>query len=211
MHYWDYAIIANRYIHPGKLKSGLWPPENSIHVVYAGGVPVCAVLERKTVADYEAFKALENGNGRLAADLFRNVIEGGCRDEMIFYNFARALYNTGFYAEADSALGRALELNPDFEPALMFLGNIAAFREKYDLALDYYNRLIRVNSKYFQAYVEAARIRLAGDAGGARDLLRRCLEINPGYKPALICLADSYRKTDPERARKLDEFIKTIE
>lgn len=211
MYEWDYAIIANRYIHPDRLKSGTWPPEDAIHVVYAGDVPVCAVLERRENTDYEAFKALESGNSSLAADLFRNVIKEGCRDEMIFYNFARALYNTGFYAEADSALGRALELNPDFEPALMFLGNIAAFRQQHDLALDYYSRLIRVNSKYFQAYVEAARILFEEDSGRARDLLRICLGINPRYKPALVLLADSYRETDPERAGKYDEILRTIE
>jgi hypothetical protein len=207
---WDYAIIANRYIHPGKLKSGIWPPEDAIHVVYASGVPLCAVLKRKSHTDYEAFTALESGDSGKAAALFRNVISGGCRDEMIFYNFARALYNTGLYAEADSALGRTLELNPDFEPALMYMGNIAAFRKQYDLALDYYSRLIRVNSKYFQAYVESAKIMSAGDIGRARDLLKRCLAINPGYKPALILLADSYREADPELARRYDEILKTI-
>ncbi len=41
---------------------------------------------------------------------------------------------------------------------LMYLGNIAAYREDTDLALNYYDRVIRANRKYFQAYVESARL-----------------------------------------------------
>ncbi len=61
MYDWDYAIIANRYIQPAKLKNKKWPPGNAIHIIYADKIPVCAVLERKTKADYQALKALEKG------------------------------------------------------------------------------------------------------------------------------------------------------
>ena len=211
MYDWDYAIITNRYIPVNKLTEGSWPPSGTIHTIYADSVPICAVVERKTKADYHGYMALEEGNLQEAVELFRSAIMVNDEDEMIFYNFARALYSSGFVQEADSVLKEGLKLNPDFEPALMYLGNIAAFRQQFDLALDYYSRLIRVNSKYFQAYVESAKIMLAGNIDGARGLLRRCLAINPGYKPALILLADSYRETDPELARRYDEILKTIE
>ncbi len=48
------------------------------------------------------------------------------------------------------------------------------------------------------------------DVGKARTLLRECLSINPEYKPAITGLADTYRKTDPEIAKKYDEMAANI-
>jgi tetratricopeptide (TPR) repeat protein len=210
MYDWDYAIIANRYIQPLQLKSRMWPPGNAIHILYADSVPVCAVLERETKKDYYGIKALEEGNNTEAIKFFNEALKVDDKDEMIFYNFARALYNDGQYQKADSILKKGLEINPDFEPILMYLGNIAVFQNKSDLALEYYDRLIKVNRKYFQAYVESAKLIADSDVRKARELLKSCLKINPKYKPAIKGLADTYRKTDPEIAEKYDKIAATI-
>jgi tetratricopeptide (TPR) repeat protein len=210
MYDWDYAIIANRYIPPLLLKDKMWPPENAIHIIYADNIPVGAVLERKTKADYYGFKAMEEGDNGKAIKFFYAALKVDDRDEMIFYNFARALYSDGQYQKADSVLKAGLEINPEFEPILMYLGNIAAFQKKTDLALEYYDGLIKVNRKYFQAYVESARLIADNDVRKARELLRSCLRINPKYKPAIIGLADTYRKTDPDIAKRYDKLAATI-
>jgi tetratricopeptide (TPR) repeat protein len=210
MYNWDYAIIANRYIQPSKLKEKKWPPENAIHIIYADKIPVCAVLERKTNADYQGLKALEKGENAKAINLFEEALKSDAGDEMIFYNFARALYNDGEYGKADSVLKAGLEINPDFEPILMYLGNIAAYRENKDLALNYYDRVIRTNRKYFQAYVESAKLVAENDLPEARALLKECLRMNPKYKPAISGLADTYRETDPDIAKKYDEMAANI-
>ncbi len=207
---WDYAIVANRYIHPFKLKNNLWPPVNSLHIVYAEDVPVCAVLERKTKAGYYGYRALEDGDNNLAIRFFREAIEHDDKDEMIFYNFARALYNSGKYTQADSVLKRGLELNPDFEPILMYLGNIAKSRNNNDEAIGYYEKLISVNRKYFKAYTELSGLYAEKDLQKARKLLRDCLTINPEYRPAIMALADTYRKTDPDIAEKYDDLAATL-
>ncbi len=207
---WDYAIVANRYIPPYKLKNNLWPPSNSIHVIYADNVPVCAVLERKTKADYLGYRALEEGNDSLSISYFRDILKIDDKDEMIFYNFAVALFNSGYYVQADSALKRGLEINPDFEPALMYLGNIAKSQGRNEEGIGYYERLISVNRKYFKAYVELSGLYTEKDMGKARQLLRECLTLKPNYKPAITALADMYRKSDPEIAKKYDELAVKI-
>ncbi|MCJ7447019.1 MAG: tetratricopeptide repeat protein [Bacteroidales bacterium] len=207
---WDYAIVANRYIPLFKLKNNLWPPENAIHVIYTEDVPICAVLERKTKTDYYGFKALEEGNVQEAIKCFDAALKINSKDEMIFYNFARALYDDGQHEKADSVLKKGLELNPDFEPILMYLGNIAKVQKRTDAAILYYEKLISVNRKYFEAYVELAGLLAESDLQKARGLLRACLTINPKYKPAITGLADSYRKTDPDVAEKYDKLAETI-
>jgi tetratricopeptide (TPR) repeat protein len=210
MYDWDYAIVANRYIQPAKLKKKLWPPENAIHILYADNIPVGAVLQRKTNADYLGYKALQEGKNDEAIKYFEEALKADACDEMIFYNFARALYNVGRYQQADSVLKAGLEINPDFEPILMYLGNIATYRKEPDLALDYYERVIEANRKYFEAYVKSAELIAGENVEKARKLLKECLALNPKFKPAISCLADTYRNTDPEIARKYDEIAATI-
>jgi hypothetical protein len=210
MNDWDYAIITNRYITPFMLKNKKWPTGNAIHIVYADSIPICAVLERKTKADYEGYMALEEGRNKDAIRCFEEALKFNDEDEMIFYNFARALFNEGETAKGDSVLNKALEINPEFEPALMYMGNIAGKQGNEDRAVEYYGRIIEINRKYFAAYIEMAEILCEKDIQKARELLRTCLTINPGYKPAIIALADTYRESDPDIAEKYDRLADTI-
>ena len=207
---WDYAIVVNRYIHPYQLVNKIWPPENSIHTIYVENVPVCAVLERKTKDDYKGYNALTEGEITDAIKYFESALGADDKDELIFYNFAAALYKDGQFQKADSVLKKGLELNPDFEPILMYLGNIASVQNKTDEAISYYERLIRANRKYFEAYVALSELLVNRDLLRARNLLRNCLKMNPGFKPAIVALAETYRVSDPEIAGKYDELAKKV-
>lgn len=207
---WDYAIVVNRYISPYQLNNKIWPPKNAIHIIYAGNVPVCAILERKTKNDYLGYKALTESRFGDAVELYSKVFPLDDGDEMNFYNFAAALYKEGQYLKADSVLKRGLEINPDFEPALMYLGNISKVQNRKDEAKGYYERVLEANRKYFEAYVELAGLVSPDDVMRARSLLRTCLIMSPSYKPAIIALADTYRKSDPDIARKYDELANSI-
>ncbi len=207
---WDYAIVANRYISPFQLKNKIWPPLNAIHIVYADNVPVGAVLERKSKDDYAGYLALNEGRNKEAIDCFEKALKINDSDEMIFYNFAAALYNDGQYHKADSLLKRGLAINPGFEPILMYLGNIARAQKKNGEAIGYYERVIEADRKYFEAYVGMSELLIDSDLKRARKLLTICLNMNPRYKPAIIALADTYRNSNPDIARKYDELANTI-
>jgi tetratricopeptide (TPR) repeat protein len=207
---WDYAIIANRYIHPFQLKNKIWPPENAIHTIYADGVPIGIVTERKNKADFYGYRALEEGNSGEAIKHFEEALKYNDRDELIFYNFARALYNEGRYGEADYALKKGLEINPWCEPILMYLGNIAKAGNNTEAAVKFYEKLISVNRKYFGAYVELSGLLVKNDIQKARALLRTCLTLNPRYKPAVIALGDTYRESAPEIAEKYYKLADSI-
>lgn len=207
---WDYAIITNRYIPPYQLENKTWPPENSIHVVYADSMPVCAVVERRTKDDFLGFKAMNEGRFLDAAGYFASAVAVNSSDEMIFYNFAGALLKLDKPAEADSVLKKGLEINPGSDLILMFLGNIAKSKGMTEEASGYYNKVIGVNRKYFEAYVELAELVEATDLYEARGLLRKCLTINPKYKPAIIALGDTYRESNPGIAEKYYEQSRNI-
>jgi tetratricopeptide (TPR) repeat protein len=207
---WDYAIVANRYISPSQLRNKIWPPENAIHIIYADKVPVGAVLERKSKDDYAGYVALNEGRNKEACGYFEKALNVDDSDEMIFYNFAAALFNDGQYQKADSLLKRGLEINPDFEPILMYLGNIAQSLKRSDEAISYYERVIKADRKYFEAYVNLAELLLDKDVVRSRTLLKTCLIMSPAYKPAIIAMADTYRNSNPDIAKKYDDFANTI-
>ena len=207
---WDYAIVANRYISPFHLRNKSWPPGNTIHIIYADKVPVCTVIERKSKDDYMGYTALNEGRSKEAIGYFEKALKIDDQDEMIFYNFAAALYKDGKYLKADSLLKKGLELNPDFEPILMYLGNIARTQKRTDEAIGYYKRVIKVNRKYFEAYVGLSELLKDRDVKMARALLKTCLKMSPRYKSAIIALAETYRNSNPDIARKYDELASTI-
>jgi tetratricopeptide (TPR) repeat protein len=158
MNDWDYYIVTNRYITPFQLKNKIWPPADALKIIYADDVPIAAVLKRKTRADYDGYMALSEKRNDDAAKFFRLAINTDSCDEAIFYNFAVALNRLGEYEKADSALNECLKLNPDFEPALMYLGNIAAERGEEEKAKSYYRRLLSVNRKYEEAWEALKKI-----------------------------------------------------
>jgi tetratricopeptide (TPR) repeat protein len=207
---WDFAIMTNRYIPAYQVKHAFWPPPDAIKVIYVEERPISAIIERKSKDAYLGYKSLENNNIKEAIPYFEKAVKIDDRDEMIFYNFAVALYSDGQELKADSMLKKSLELNPGFEPALMYLGNIAAFKGKKDKAAGYYETLISGNRKYFEAYVELAKLLKEKDLMRARSLLEKCLSINPKYKPAVVELADTYMESDPEVAKKYYELAKTL-
>jgi len=207
---WDYAIIVNRYIPPYYLKQGFWPPKNSIHTIYADKVPICAVVERRSRDDLNGYNALIGGRADEAVKDFEKALALDDKDEMVYYNYATALYNLGQKQKADSVLRKSLELNPDFELALMYLGNIAGAQNRRDEAIAYYEKVIKADRKYFEAYVSLAKLLVDRDIVRSRELLRNCLVLNPVYKEAIVMLAETYRISNPDIARKYDELANSI-
>ncbi len=207
---WDYAIITNRYIPVNQLINKTWPPENAIKVIYADNIPVCAILERKSKDDFLGYEALEAGRTKDALKYFEQALKFDDGDELFYYNFASALYDDGQFEKADYTLKKSLEINPDFDLALMYLGNIANFKGRSEEAADYFEKVISVNRKYFEAYVELSKLIVKSDVKKARELLRSCLNINSRFKPAIVALADTYRVSDPEIAKKYDDIANRI-
>ena len=210
-HDWDYMVVANSYIPVNQLKEKIWPPANTIHVIYADRVPVCAVLKRRTKLDLEGYDALKRGDAVNATRFFDEALKINTQDELIFYNFATALVREGKIDSARLVLQSALKINPGYEPVLMYLGNIAVKQNKPDEAIRYYESLIGYNCKYFEAYVGLSKLLMDKDLLKARGLLKTCLTMNPAYKPAIQSLADTYRKSDPEVARKYDDLANSYQ
>ncbi len=209
-HDWDYYIVANSYIPPNLLKNKSWPPKNCIKVIEAEGVPVCAILERETKDDFLGYQALKQHHPVEACKYFAEAVKKKEQNEIIFFNFAAALFDLGDKERAAQMLQRGLEINPESETLLMFQANLLLEKGETPAAVDLYQKLIRLNPKSFDAYIALAKIWTNQEAyPKARELLKSCLVIHPAFKAAIIGLADTYRKTNPGMAKKYDELAKS--
>ncbi|MFN8242097.1 MAG: tetratricopeptide repeat protein [Bacteroidales bacterium] len=207
---WDYLIMTNRYVDPSQLKKGIWPPADALKIIYADSVPLGAVVRRSGFEDVEGYEALDRGDYDLAADLLGKALSANKSDEMIFYNFAAAMAAKGLTSKADSLLKIALDLDPGFDLAMMYMGDLALKNGDGEEAATWYRKTIENNRKFFEAYVSLAAIIVKDNMQEARKVLKDCLDIRPDYKPAIQALADSYRSDRPDLAKKYDELAKTI-
>ncbi len=209
-HDWDFYISANSYISPYLLKNNIWPPKNSIKKIEADGIPICSVLKRENRDDFLGYQAINKNHPEEAVKYFEEVIKKDCKDELIFYNFATVCYNLGDKEKTMALLQKGSEINPGCESILMFRANIYANDGDTAKAAVLYQELIRINRKYFDAYPALAKIWTGNkEYKKARELLKSCLIMHPGFRDAIVGLADSYRSTDPDVAKKYDELVKT--
>ena len=204
---WDYAIVANSYISPFQLKNKVWPPSNTIHTIFADGIPVCAVIERVTKDDLGGIQEQDKGDNIKSALLFQNAVQFDPQNELICYKFAEVLFASGEKERANQMLTKCLEINPDYEKALVLLGNEALKDGEVQKAVGFYERTIQANKKYYRVYPKLAGIYAETNVVKARKILKDCLKLNSKYGPALKALANTYRKSDPEIARRYDELI----
>ncbi|MFA5329158.1 MAG: hypothetical protein WC384_15295 [Prolixibacteraceae bacterium] len=195
---WDYAIIANSYISAWQLKNKIWPPSNTIHTIFADGVPICAVIERITKDDLAGIQEQKKGDYIKSALLFENALKFDPDNELIYTKFAQSLIALKQDEQADSVLNKCLKINPDYEKALVLLGDQAAKRQDYDKAAVLYEKTINANRKYFSVYPKLAGIYAETNVDKARKVLKDCLKLNPGYKPA----AKMLREMNGNRLRK---------
>jgi tetratricopeptide (TPR) repeat protein len=203
---WDYMVVANSYVSANLLQTKVWPPKEAIHRIYADGIPICTVLKRATKLDFYGSELLKKGNFIESAKIFADALKINAQDELIFYNFANALAGQGKIDSAKIALQSALAINPRYEPTLMYLGNIAIEQNRPEEAERYYKALLSFNPKYSEAYVSLANILMRTNLAEARSLLKDCLILDPRYIPAVRALAETYRKSNPEVAKKYDEL-----
>jgi tetratricopeptide (TPR) repeat protein len=204
---WDYVLVANSYIPPFQLKNKIWPPSNTIHTIFADGIPICAVVERVTKDDLAGIQEQNKGDNIKSALLFENAFKFDPQNELICYKFAEVLLANGKGDQANQMLTKCLEINPEYEKALVLLGDEALKNKEVEKAAGFYERTIGANRKYYRVYPKLAGIYPETNVLKARKILKDCLKLNSKYKPALEALADTYRKSDPEIARKYDELI----
>jgi len=200
-------IVAKNYNPLNMLKNKYWPPFNTIHEIKADGVPVCAIIERITKEDFKGILEQKSGDYINSVLSLQKAQLLDSKNELICCKFAESLLKLGQVSDAQLQLDKCLDINPDNEKALVLKGDLALKEGNQEKAEQYYLKTIQANRKYLSVYPKLAGIYAETNVSRSRKVLRTCLSLDSGYKPALEAMAESYRNTNPEVARKYDERI----
>jgi putative PEP-CTERM system TPR-repeat lipoprotein len=91
--------------------------------------------------------------------------------------------------DAANAYGAVLSVKPGFAPARLGQARLAALEGRVDEAIAIADEAKSADAKIVDAYLlKAELLSLRGDAGAAREELRRALDADPGYLPARFAL-----------------------
>jgi arylsulfatase A-like enzyme/Flp pilus assembly protein TadD len=89
------------------------------------------------------------------------------------------------WEEAAAGFERSLELNPEFDQAMMGLGRALSFLSQSDRAKSLLRRALALNPKNVSAYYELARVQAKEDLTASTRTLTQLLAIQPQFAPAL--------------------------
>lgn len=123
---WDYYIGYSRYVSAEQLQSGHWPQPNAVHVVEVDGVPLTAVLERKSLTGVNAYDALVNNQFVLAVKQYEEYVQADPYDENAWINYAAALASMRDLDQAIVACQKAIALDPGRADFYQILANVYA-------------------------------------------------------------------------------------
>ncbi|MFI5196365.1 MAG: hypothetical protein ACHQD8_04685 [Chitinophagales bacterium] len=111
---WDYALFYTRFLDNDLLQNNHFPPANTIAVIKADNVPLCAIVKKDP--EHLAFKAnefMKANNFDSAIVYFERHLQKDPNDESSYDNYAIALANKGKMKEAIDAVNKKLKFTPN--------------------------------------------------------------------------------------------------
>lgn len=180
-------------------------------------------LPKKAVQDYEkAIEERQKGRKESAVRLLEEAVR-------IAPNFSHAHNSLGLlyaslqrYADAEAEFKRSFELNPKSESPLVNLGRLyieeATGKDDakgagiaLDQALDALEQAVKLNARSARAYFFLGQANYRSSfLPEAEAAFKKAIEIQPGFGPARLMLANVYTKQErwPEVLNALDAYLK---
>ena len=194
---WDYAVYFCNYIDPYQLTHGLWPPSGTIKTIDVDGVPVCAVVERKSKADMEAIEMVKNRDYTHGIPALEEVNRRDTANEIVKLRLAEAYLQTGQLDKVHRVMDECLRIYPDYDKALNMKG--LAYLQAGDInqARSTFLHIIRVNYRFVSAYHNLGLVCMhmdPPDVQMAINYFQQAIQTNRAYRPSYMALAAIYRQ-----------------
>ena len=161
---------------------------------------------------------LENGQTREAISEI-NTLLSKKRTNPLLLKYAKALYATGMYPEAASAIEDIKATEPENLDAIMTLAKIQVAQKKYNEAIETFKEALYINQYYAPAMIERANVYLIQNKlQWAKTFYERALKIDPKAATAHLGLARLAKnskdmatyQTELDRAKALDPSNREI-
>ena len=109
---WDYYVSYSRYQPAEDLEADRWPPKDAAYIIKADGVPIGAVLKRKSNESVYGFRALARNDYSAAARHFEAYLKSDPENANILAILGELQAAQGQYGEALRTLQRAKAADP---------------------------------------------------------------------------------------------------
>lgn len=124
--YSDYLILYCRYVDQDLLLNGAFPPEQTVFVAEADGVPLACVVKKTDQSDYEAMEAIKKNDFETALKLLEPYCAKYPKSDVALTNLGLVYLQT---AQSDptriqkgmDALNRSLAINKENPNAIYYL------------------------------------------------------------------------------------------
>ncbi|MBI3662085.1 MAG: sulfatase-like hydrolase/transferase [Acidobacteria bacterium] len=144
---------------------------------------------KEKVAQYQAIlratDAFRSGNFSAGRALLLKVRAAEPRLYLVPFLLGEAASREANWQTAEQEFRRALELNPNFDQAMMGLARALSFQGKTDAAQELLKRALDVNPRNFRAWFELARTQAKSNPSASATSLEKVLSIQPNFAPAV--------------------------
>lgn len=190
---WDYGLYPTRFLDGSTLQKGMWPPDNAVHLVKAGGAPILAVLKDSNKNCALGIAASKLGDWQGAIDRFKAEIENVPDNELAWVSLAQAYLNNNQLEESKAAAQKTIEICPDDAQANNLIGiywmnrnDLAKAKAQFELSIK------KEASNPAAWYYLGLLARRQGEDQTALNNLMKAIQISPNFKPAYELSAQIY-------------------
>ncbi|MEQ1746729.1 MAG: tetratricopeptide repeat protein [Saprospiraceae bacterium] len=209
---WDYGLYPTRFLDGAALAKGKWPPDNAVHIVKAGDVPILAVLKDSDKNCALGMASLKLGDWNGAIEKLLKETEAVPDNELAWTSLAQAYLNGDQPEEAKAAAEKALQISPADEQANNVIGLYWLTKGDAAQAKSQFLTAVRLEPSNPTAYYYLALIaQREGDNITAINHLREAIKAAPTFKPAYELSAQLYDAIgNPEAAQQFRAAIQKI-
>lgn len=149
-----------------------------------------AVLHSPLNYETQGLRALESGQVKEAADLFRKGLELAPDDPKLLHRLGTALFMEGDTAGSVQEFEQALRLAPDFPRAHFGLGMVLNLNGRHAEAIEHFAAAVKYQPDYVEARLGLAEALLAtGRLQESLPHFGRIVELDPGFADAWLMYA----------------------
>lgn len=201
---WDYGLYPTRFLDGATLQKGLWPPDNAVHIVEAGGAPILAVLKDNGKNCALGMAAMKIGDYPTAIARLRAEVANVPDNDLAWANLAQAYINADSLELGKTAAEKALEISPDDVQANNLIGMYWMYKNDAGKAKAQFEAALKKEPSNPAAWYYLATIaRSQGDNQTALTNLMSAIKIAPNFRPAYELSAQIYEaQGNPQAAQQ---------
>ncbi len=192
---WDYCILFSRFVDASQLTTGNWPSADVIHTITVDGVPIAAILKRKTKKDLAGFQLLKEKKVEEAKAMFEASLQEYPNNDLVWEAMAEIYEAMGNVDSAIYAGNQALKTYPGDINMYQLMGGAYMKMHQPEKAMSLYKDLAKYNEGY-------SHIMLAYAYAGTGDARQAFMEVDNAIE------ADPYNQQAYNLGAKLAEQTK---